>query len=138
MKPIQGLHHITAMAGDPQANLAFYHDVLGQRLVKRTVNFDDPGTWHFYFADETGTPGTVMTFFPWPRARRGTLGNGETAAVAYAIPSGSVVYWRERMTAHGVGVSDAGARFGQPVLAFHDPDGNGFGLFWINPEPAGG
>lgn len=123
MKPIQGLHHITAMAGDPQANLAFYHDVLGQRLVKRTVNFDDPGTWHFYFADETGTPGTVMTFFPWPRARRGTLGNGETAAVAYAIPSGSVDYWRERLTARGVGVSDAGVRFDQPVLAFHDPDG---------------
>ncbi len=123
MKPIQGLHHITAMASDPQANLAFYHNVLGQRLVKRTVNFDDPGTWHFYFADETGTPGTVMTFFPWPRAKRGTLGNGETAAVAYAIPSGSVDYWRERLAAHGVGVSDGGTRFGDPVLAFHDPDG---------------
>ena len=72
MKPIQGLHHITAMAGDPQANLAFYHDVLGQRLVKRTVNFDDPGTWHFYFADETGTPGTLRPSRSWPVWRSAT------------------------------------------------------------------
>lgn len=111
------------MAGDAQANLDFYHTILGQRLVKRTVNFDDPGTYHFYFADETGTPGTVMTFFPWPHARRGTPGNGEAAAFAYAIRPESVGYWRERLTAHGVSVSDGGLRFGQPVLSFHDPDG---------------
>lgn len=111
------------MAGDPQANLDFYHTVLGQRLVKRTVNFDDPGTYHFYFADETGTPGTVMTFFPWPHAKRGTPGNGETAAVAYAIRSESLAYWRERLTAHGISVAEGGTRFGEPVLAFDDPDG---------------
>jgi glyoxalase family protein len=123
MKPIQGLHHITAMAGNAQANLDFYHTLLGQRLVKRTVNFDDPGTYHFYFADETGTPGTVLTFFPWPSAKRGERGNGEASAVAYTIRPGSVAYWRERLSAHGVTVTDEAPRFGQPVLAFTDPDG---------------
>lgn len=123
MKPIQGLHHITAMAGNAQANLDFYHTLLGQRLVKRTVNFDDPGTYHFYFADETGTPGTVMTFFPWPSAKQGERGNGEASAVAYTIRPASVEYWRERLSAHGVAVTDEAPRFGEPVLAFNDPDG---------------
>lgn len=123
MKPIQGLHHITAMAGDAQANLDFYHTLLGQRLVKRTVNFDDPGTYHFYFADESGTPGTVLTFFPWPRAKRGQVGNGEASAVAYAIRPGSVDYWRKRLAAHAVPVDEKEIRFGEPVLSFADPDG---------------
>ena len=93
MKPIQGLHHITAVAKDPQANVDFYENVLGQRLVKTTVNFDDPGTYHLYYGDEIGTPGTIMTFFPWPMKHKGRRGNGETTAVAYAIPKGSVDYW---------------------------------------------
>lgn len=123
MEPIQGLHHITAFAGDPQRNVDFYHTVLGQRLVKTTVNFDDPGTYHLYYGDEVGTPGTIMTFFPWPHARRGVRGNGETAAVAYAIRPQSADYWRDRLAAHGAVVDDAGERFGQPVLTFLDPDG---------------
>ena len=71
MQPLPGIHHVTAMAGDPQANVDFYRNLLGQRLVKKTVNFDDPGTYHFYYGDKTGSPGTIMTFFPWPHARRG-------------------------------------------------------------------
>ncbi|MBX3060457.1 MAG: ring-cleaving dioxygenase [Anaerolineae bacterium] len=123
MQPIQGLHHITAVAGDPQANINFYHQVLGQRFVKKTVNFDDPGTYHFYFADEVGTPGTVLTFFPWRHMRRGERGNGETAAVAYTIAPDSIGYWRERLAAHGVVVGEMQTRFDTAVLPFHDPDG---------------
>jgi glyoxalase family protein len=111
------------MAGDPQANLDFYHNLLGQRLVKKTVNFDDPGTYHFYFADATGTPGTVLTFFPWPHARRGAPGNGEAAAVAYTIRPGSADYWRARLGAAGVVVGQSQTRFGQEVIPFRDPDG---------------
>lgn len=124
------------MAGDAQANLDFYHTILGQRLVKRTVNFDDPGTYHFYFADETGTPGTVMTFFPWPHAKRGAPGNGETGAVAYAIRPESIGYWRERLAAYGVSVTDGDTRFGEPVLAFPDPDGLRLELIAINAPAA--
>lgn len=123
MQAIQGLHHITAVAGDPQANINFYHQVLGQRFVKKTVNFDDPGTYHFYFADEVGTPGTVLTFFPWGQMRRGERGNGETTAVAYTIAPDSIGYWRERLAAHGVVVGEMQTRFGTAVLPFHDPDG---------------
>lgn len=123
MQPIQGLHHITAVAGDPQANINFYHQVLGQRFVKKTVNFDDPGTYHFYFADEVGTPGTVLTFFPWQHMRRGERGNGETTAVAYTIAPNSIGYWQERLAAHGVVVGEVETRFDTAVLPFHDPDG---------------
>lgn len=111
------------MAGDPQANLNFYHTLLGQRLVKRTVNFDDPGTYHFYFADEVGTPGTVMTFFPWPHAKRGVAGNGEASAVAYAVPASSLAYWQERLSSHAVTMGEQQIRFGETVLPFRDPDG---------------
>lgn len=123
MQPIQGLHHITAVAGDPQANINFYHQVLGQRFVKKTVNFDDPGTYHFYFADEVGTPGTVLTFFPWQHMRRGERGIGETTAVAYTIAPDSIGYWQERLAAHGVVVGEVETRFDTAVLPFHDPDG---------------
>ena len=80
---IAGLHHVTAIASDPQRNLDFYTNVLGLRFVKRTINFDDPGTYHFYFGDDTGTPGTILTFFPWPGARRGRPGAGEISATKY-------------------------------------------------------
>ncbi len=112
MNPVQGIHHITAVAGDPQANVDFYHNLLGQRLVKKTVNFDDPGTYHFYFADEIGTPGTILTFFPWRHMARGRRGNGEVAATAYTIHSTSVAYWRQRLAAHGVAVGETQTRFG--------------------------
>ena len=120
--PIQGLHHITAFAGDPQRNVDFYTQVLGQRLVKLTVNFDDPGTYHLYYGDYAGQPGTILTFFPWPMARRGVRGTGEIAAVAYTIPHSALNFWRERLTAHQIPLGEE-TRFGQPLLAFSNPDG---------------
>lgn len=123
MQPIQGIHHITAIASDPQRNINFYHTLLGQRLVKRTVNFDDPGTYHFYFADEVGTPGTVLTFFPWQHMTRGVRGNGEVAATAYTVPTAALDYWRERLAAHDVVVRELKPRFGAETIAFDDPDG---------------
>ncbi len=122
-EPIPGLHHVTAIASDPQRNLDFYTEVLGLRLVKRTVNFDDPGTYHFYFGDDTGTPGTIMTFFPWPSARRGTAGVGEVTHTAFSIPAGSVGYWEQRLRDKGVLVEHTGRRFSEDVLTLSDPDG---------------
>jgi glyoxalase family protein len=123
MQPIQGIHHITAIAGDPQANVDFYHNLLGQRLIKKTVNFDDPGTYHFYYGDESGTPGTILTFFPWRGAARGRRGNGEVGATAYTIRPQSAGYWRERLAAHGVHTGEKLERFGAEVIPFQDPDG---------------
>ena len=128
MKAIQGIHHITAIAGDPQANIAFYHSLLGQRLVKRTVNFDDPGTYHFYFGDGAGTPGTILTFFPWQRMPRGVRGNGEVAATAYTIPTTAMGFWKTRLTEHGIPFKEEGPRFGAQLLSFTDPDGMGIEL----------
>ena len=119
---IEGLHHVTAVTGDPNENLRFYTQILGQRLVKKTVNFDDPETYHFYFADAVGTPGTVMTTFPWPHAKPGTLGTGETRSVAYHAPAGSLDAWRERLERHGV-PSTMEERLGEAILAFRDPGG---------------
>src|ERR1700712_655813 len=118
---IAGLHHVTAIASDPQRNLDFYTGVLGLRFVKRTVNFDDPGTYHFYFGDDTGTPGTILTFFPWPGASRGRSGAGEVAATAFSVPEGSISFWRSRLESKRVGFTEH-TRFGATVLAFDDPD----------------
>lgn len=120
---ISGLHHVTAIASDPQRNLDFYAGVLGLRLVKRTVNFDDPGSYHFYFGDETGTPGTILTFFPWPNARRGKRGTGEVDATAFSIPRNAVGYWLERLKNHNVSASRVTERFGEEVIRFTDGDG---------------
>jgi glyoxalase family protein len=122
-EPILGLHHVTAIASDPQRNLDFYTQVLGLRLVKRTVNFDDPGTYHFYFGDDSGTPGTIMTFFPWPHAARGTAGTGEVTHTAFSISADSLDFWHHRLTAHGVLVERTGTRFSEQVLTLADPDG---------------
>jgi len=119
---IDGIHHITAMCGDPQRNLDFYLGVLGLRLVKLTVNYDDPGTYHLYYGDRSGTPGTILTFFPWPRASRGSRGTGEVTTVAFAVPDGSLDLWTERLEAHAVD-STRGERFGNSLLRFTDPDG---------------
>ena len=94
--PIVGLHHVTAIASDPQQNLDFYTEVLGLRFVKKTVNFDDPGTYHFYFGDDAGSPGTILTFFPWPNASRGLAGVGEVTRTAFSVPLSSIDYWRQR------------------------------------------
>ena len=122
MNPIQGLHHITAVASNAQANLDFYEEVLGQRLVKRTVNFDDPGTYHLYYGDEVGTPGTIMTFFPWAHVVKGRPGSGEAAAVGYRIPEGAMDFWRQRLSDKGYEFQEE-ERFGEQVLRFQDPDG---------------
>ena len=118
-----GLHHVTAVAGPAQRNLDFYTRVLGLRLVKKTVNFDDPGTYHFYFGDEAGSPGTILTFFPWPHAAPGRSGIGETFETQFRIPEGAVGYWTHRFVTHGVSHDAPVKRFGQTVLAFKDPDG---------------
>ncbi|HSI87323.1 MAG: ring-cleaving dioxygenase [Candidatus Methylacidiphilales bacterium] len=120
---IHGLHHVTAIAGDAQRNLDFYTGVLGLRLVKNTVNFDDPGSYHFYFGDALGTPGSILTFFAWPGAKRGVRGSGEVEATAYAIPEHSVSYWLERLKRYRVHADTVSSRFGQQVLRFSDPDG---------------
>lgn len=120
---ISGLHHVTAIASDPQRNLNFYVGLLGLRLVKRTINFDDPGTYHFYFGDGRGTPGTILTFFPWPAARRGSSGTGQVETTAFAIAPESVGYWVERLTANQVSAERPAGRFGEEVIRFPDPDG---------------
>src|SRR4026207_2097483 len=99
-----GIHHVTAIASDPQRNLDFYAGVLGLRLVKKTVNFDDPGTYHFYYGDEVGSPGTLLTFFPWTGASRGRQGTGQIVATAFSIAPGSMGWWVDRLKAAGVEV----------------------------------
>lgn len=135
MEKIQGLHHITVMASDPQRNVDFYHQVLGQRLVKTTINFDDTSIYHLYYGDLIGTPGTIMTYFPIPHMKRGSVGNGETAAVAYNIPSASVGYWRDRLAKFDVLTEQPFERFGNLVVAFSDPDGMRLELI-ANDDPA--
>ena len=135
MNPIKGLHHVTAVARDPQRNVDFYRNVLGQRLVKRTVNFDSPDTYHFYFADETGTPGSVLTFFAWPNMRRGVRGNGETNTVAYNVPVGSLSFWEKHLKQNGIVPGNIQSRFNQNVLPFTDPDGMNLELVEVENLP---
>jgi glyoxalase family protein len=118
-----GLHHVTAIAGSPERNLDFYTRVLGLRLVKKTVNFDDPGTYHLYFGDEAGHPGTILTFFPWPHAAPGRSGVGETFETQFRVPESAIGYWTHRFVTHGVAHDAPVKRFGETVLAFKDPDG---------------
>jgi Lactoylglutathione lyase and related lyases len=120
---IPGLHHVTAIASEPQRNLDFYVELLGLRFVKRTVNFDDPGTYHFYFGDRRGTPGTILTFFPWPGVRRGIRGTGQIEATAFSISPDSVGYWLERLKQQRVAAERIASRFGAEVIRFVDPDG---------------
>ena len=120
---IRGLHHVTAIASDPQRNLDFYVGLLGLRFVKRTVNFDDPGTYHFYFGDNRGTPGTILTFFPWPGARRGIRGTGQVEATAFAIPPDSIGYWLERLKQEHVTAERTSTRFGEEVIKLLDSNG---------------
>ena len=121
--PILGIHHVTAIASDPQRNVNFYTEVLGLRLVKRTVNFDDPGTYHLYFGDEAGSPGTILTFFPWPMAGRGSRGVGQVTVTSFSVPEGSLDYWERRLLSAGTPAERSGKRFDEEVLTFADPDG---------------
>jgi len=117
-----GIHHITAIAGEPKRHLAFYRDLLGLRLVKRTVNFDDPSTWHLYYGDETGSPGTALTFFVWNQLPSGRHGAGEAQEIAFAVPAAALAFWRKRLVDKGIAHSDSAPRFAEQVIAFDDPD----------------
>jgi len=121
---IKGIHHITAIAGDAKRNFDFYTKVLGLRFVKRTVNFDDPQTYHFYFGDRQGTPGTILTFFPWGSAvRQGRRGASMATEIGYAVPQGSLDFWLERFRAHNIIYNNPAEKFGEKYLTFLDPDG---------------
>jgi len=117
-----GIHHVTAICGDPQANVDFYASVLGLRLVKRTVNFDAPTTYHLYYGDEVGHPGTILTFFPWPGAPRGARGTAQATAAAFAVPPGSLEWWTDRLARSATRFETMEERFGERVLPLRDPD----------------
>ncbi|SNB75455.1 glyoxalase family protein [Arboricoccus pini] len=127
-----GLHHVTAISGPARRTLDFYGRVLGLRLVKKTVNFDDPGTYHLYFGDEGGSPGSILTFFPWEHAAPGRLGIGTTERTLFRVPEGSIGFWTQRLLVEGVAHEQPVRRFGQTVLAFKDPDGLSLGLVGVS------
>jgi glyoxalase family protein len=139
-----GIHHVTAIAGDARRNLDFYTRVLGLRLVERTVNFEDPGTYHLYFGDEAGSPGTVLTFFPWAHAAPGRVGIGEAQETAFRVPQAAIGFWTHRFVAAGVAHEAPEKRFGETVLPFKDPDRTALSLVgvpgaeseptWSHPE----
>src|SRR5918992_6193462 len=134
-----GIHHVTAIARNAGRNLDFYTRVLGLRLVKKTVNFDDPGTYHFYYGEETGRPGTILTFFPWEHVASGRLGVGLAQETAFRVPEASIGFWTHRLVEKGVPHQAPEKRFGQTVLPFKDPDGMGLALVGVagaETEPA--
>ncbi|MFJ7679029.1 ring-cleaving dioxygenase [Peribacillus sp. NPDC097198] len=121
-KQTAGIHHISAIVGHPQENIDFYSGVMGLRLVKQTVNFDDPGTYHLYFGDEGGNPGTIITFFPWPNARQGRIGDGQVGVTSYVVPTGALDFWEKRLRKYDVEFEKV-KRFGETYLQFDDPHG---------------
>ncbi len=122
MQKTAGIHHITAMVNDAGRNIDFYAGVLGLRLVKKTINFDRPEVYHLYFGNETGQPGTVITFFPWAKQLKGRIGKGQVGVTSYVIPKGSVQFWESRLQKFGVEFTSS-IRFGEKYLKFNDPDG---------------
>lgn len=136
---MSGIHHITAIAGSAARTLDFYSRVLGLRLIKQTVNYDDPGTYHLYFGDETGRPGSVLTFFPWAHASAGRNGVGQAHVTAYRVPEQALGYWTHRFVEKGVAHDVIEHRFGEAVLPFSDPDGLRLALVGVpgaDAEPA--
>ncbi|GAB5410251.1 MAG: ring-cleaving dioxygenase [Balneolaceae bacterium] len=123
MKHEKGLHHITVLAGDPKKNADFYTNSLGMRMVKKSVNQDDPGTYHLFYGNEAATPGSSLTFFPWPRAHKGIAGSGEAVNVAFRVPNGSQDFWITRLKEQGINISASFGVFGKQTIRFHDPDG---------------
>ncbi|CAN5260481.1 ring-cleaving dioxygenase [soil metagenome] len=128
---MSGLHHVTAIAGNALRNYDFYNRVLGLRFVKKTVNFDDPGTYHFYYGDAAGSPGTILTFFPWEDAAAGRAGIGQTQETAFRVPLASLGYWTHRFIEKGVAHQALERRFGESVLSFTDPDGMALALVFV-------
>lgn len=122
-KRIPGLHHVTAIAGEPQTNIDFYAGILGLRLVKLTVNFDDPTTYHLYYGDGQGHPGTILTFFPWPGAMQGRIGNGQVTLTSFAVPNQSLEYWRRRFQQHSIECQEGRSLVDERTLTFTDPNG---------------
>ena len=120
---VLGIHHITAIARNPQRNVDFYSGLMGLRLVKLTVNFDDPTTYHLYYGNSLGHPGTILTFFPWSEAPKGYRGTGQVSAVSFLIPSGSMTYWIDRLKSNDISFIGPSERFGDEFVSFHDPDG---------------
>lgn len=121
---ILGIHHITAIAGDAKRNFNFYSKVLGLRFIKKTVNFDDPGTYHFYFGDEVGSAGTILTFFPWGEGiQQGRKGTGMATEIGYSVPKGSLDFWVNRLDQHNVIYNKPSEKFGERYVSFLDPDG---------------
>ena len=121
---ILGLHHITAIAGDAKRNFNFYANILGLRFIKKTVNFDDPGTYHFYFGDEVGSAGTILTFFPWGEGiQQGRKGSGMATEIGYSVPKGSLDFWQQRFEKYNVIYNKPSEKFGEKYLTFLDPDG---------------
>jgi glyoxalase family protein len=134
-----GIHHVTAISGPAHRNLEFYTRTLGLRLVKKTVNFDDPGTYHLYYGDETGQPGTILTFFPWEHVAPGRVGVGETQETTFRVPEGAIGYWAHRFVEKGVVHERPDKRFGETALSLKDPDGVRLALVavpGIESEPA--
>src|SRR5688572_22340526 len=123
MHTVTGLHHVTAIAGPAQENLDFYAGVLGMRLVKKSVNQDDPGTYHLFYADAEGRPGTDLTFFPWSHLAPSRDGHGLSTEVSLAIPTGSFAFWSDRLAGYGVAVAPIEQRFGRAVIPATDPHG---------------
>lgn len=134
---ITGLHHLTAVATDAQANIDFYAGLLGLRLVKKTVNFDDPSAYHLYYGDEAGSPGSILTFFYWPGAERGRVGPGQVTAITLSVAPTALGYWQERLARHGVAAARR-QEFGEDVLAFADPDGLPIALVAVAEDPRQG
>ncbi|MET9795293.1 ring-cleaving dioxygenase [Nocardiopsis alba] len=118
-----GIHHVTAIASDPQANADFYLNALGMRMVKRTVNFDAPQTYHFYYGDRAGNPGTIMTFFPWPDAPKGKIGAGQATTTTFSVPEGSLGWWADHLASLNVPTTRPAERGQEDVLSLRDPDG---------------
>ena len=128
VRGVLGLHHVTSISSDPQKTLDFCSKILGLRLIKLTVNYDDPSTYHLYFGDEIENPGTVLTFFPWPSQPSGRKGTGQATNTAFSIPQGSITFWQDRLKSHSVSQEATQKRFGETVLSFEDQDGQGLEL----------
>ena len=138
LQQIKGLHHITSMAADAQTNNDFFTGTLGLRRVKKTVNFDAPDVYHLYYGDETGTPGSVMTYFPFPHIAAGKPGTGEVGETLFAVPKGSLGFWKERLSGLNVGKIAESEVFGEKRLHFAGPDGDGFGLVEVDNDDRAG
>ena len=131
---ISGIHHITAVSSSAAENLAFYTEILGLRLVKKTVNFDDPSTYHLYYGDAQGSPGTILTFFPWENLPQGKPGAGMVTAIAFAVPRSAMVYWQARLAGSGIAMQ-IGERFRDPLIQFSDPHGLPLELVGVADPP---